>query len=211
MAAMPASLIVIRGANEGERFVLEECPCTIGRDAECHLALDAAGISRLHARIDRSYGQYTITDEGSTNGTFVNGERVQGEMLLTDGDEIQFASSVVARFDDPAATDQVDLRALSFEGVRVDETRAEVFVNGQLVDPPLSPSQYALLACLVRREDEIVTREEIADAVWPDEEHITDQMIDTLVSRLRKRLARYDADHYVVTRRGFGLMFSRDA
>jgi DNA-binding response OmpR family regulator len=211
MAAMPASLIIIRGAHEGERFVLEKCPCTIGRDAECLLTLDAPGISRLHARIDRSYGQYTVTDEGSTNGTFVNGERVQDEVLLTDGDEIQFASSVVVRFDDPAATDQVDLRALSFEGVQVDETRAEVFVNGQLVDPPLSPSQYALLAALVRREDEIVTREEIAGAVWPDEAHITDQMIDTLVSRLRKRLARYDADHYIVTRRGFGLMFSRDA
>jgi DNA-binding response OmpR family regulator len=211
MAAMPASLIIIHGDREGERFVLETCPCTIGRDAECLLALDAPGMSRLHARIDRSYGQYTIADEGSTNGTFVNGERVQDEVLLTDGDEIQFASSVVVRFDDPAATDQVDLRALSFEGVQVDETRAEVFVNGQLVDPPLSPSQYALLAALVRREDEIVTREEIAGAVWPDEAHITDQMIDTLVSRLRKRLARYDADHYIVTRRGFGLMFSRDA
>lgn len=211
MTAMPASLIVIRGARQGERFVMEQCPCTIGRDAECDLAFDAPGISRLHARIDRSYGQYTITDAVSTNGTFVNGERVQGEVLLTDGDEIQFASSVVVRFDDPAATDQVDLRALSFEGVRVDEARAEVFVNGQLVDPPLSPSQYALLAALVRREDEIVTREELADAVWPDEGHITDQMIDTLVSRLRKRLARYDADHYIVTRRGFGLMFSRSA
>jgi DNA-binding response OmpR family regulator len=34
-------------------------------------------------------------------------------------------------------------------------------------------------------------------------------MIDTLVSRLRRRLAELDADHYVVTRRGFGLMFSR--
>ena len=73
--------------------------------------------------------------------------------------------------------------------------------------PSLSPSQYALLELLVRFEDKVVPREEVAEAVWPDEMHITDQMIDTLVSRLRKRLAPYDADHQIVTRRGFGLIF----
>jgi DNA-binding response OmpR family regulator len=44
--------------------------------------------------------------------------------------------------------------------------------------------------------------------VWGPEEEVTDQTIDALVSRLRKRLDEADPDYeYVITRRGFGLMF----
>jgi DNA-binding response OmpR family regulator len=44
--------------------------------------------------------------------------------------------------------------------------------------------------------------------VWGTDENITDQTIDALVSRLRKRLFELDRDHdYITTRRGFGLMF----
>lgn len=210
MAIIPASLVVAEGESQGTRYELEEFPFTIGRVQECRLALDAVGVSRLHAQISRSYGQYTLTDMNSKNGTFVNGQRIKGEVALHDGDMIRFASSVLFQFEDPAATDQLDIRELSLGGVQVDRARKEVFVNGVLLAPPLSPGQYALIELLVSREGQLVTREEIAAAVWPDQQHITDQMIDTLVSRLRKRLAEYHADRHVVTRRGFGLMFVRE-
>jgi DNA-binding response OmpR family regulator len=48
----------------------------------------------------------------------------------------------------------------------------------------------------------------MVDRVWGSGEEVTDQTIDALVSRLRRRLLEADPDHdYVVTRRGFGLMF----
>ncbi len=209
MVSLLPCLTVTEGEGKGTRFMMEEFPFTIGRAPECSLALDVPGISRLHARINRAYGQYTLIDTNSTNGTFVNGQRIRAETLLYDGDEICFASAICVCFEDPAATDQIDVRELSLGGIQVNDMRREVFVDGKLVEPPLSPSQYVLLEALIRHEGQVVTREEIAAAVWPDEKHITDQMIDTLVSRLRKRLAEYDADQHVVTRRGFGLMFTR--
>ncbi len=209
MVALPPCLTVIEGEGKGTRITLEEFPFTIGRAPECGLVLDLPGISRLHARIERAYGQYTLVDANSTNGTFVNDHRIQGETLLYDGDEVRLASAIRLCFEDPAATDQIDVRELSLGGVQVNETRREVFANGRLVEPPLSPGQYALLALLASREGQVVTREEIAAAVWPEQQHITDQMIDTLVSRLRRRLAEYGADQHLVTRRGFGLMLTR--
>ncbi len=209
MTTIPATLTVVEGENIGQRYVIEPTPFTIGRDAECNLTLSAPGISRLHTRIERSYGQYRLIDMGSTNGTFVNDQRVYGERTLHHGDLIRFASAVTMLFEDPAATAQIDIRELSIGGIQVDEARKEVFVNGQLLHPPLSPRQYVLLELLVRREGTVVEREEIAAVVWPDQVDISDEMIDTLVSRLRRRLADYDADRYIVTRRGFGLMYSR--
>ncbi len=210
MSSIPATLTSVQGENEGSYYLLDVTPFTIGRAPECHLTLAAAGISRLHARIERSFGQYILVDMGSTNGTFVNDQRVQGEVVLHHGDRIRLASVAVLVFEDPAATAQLDLSQLSLGGIQIDEARKDVYVDGRLIDPALSPTQYTLLELLIRREGEIVTRADIAAAVWPDQVDISDQMIDTLVSRLRRRLADYRADHYIVTRRGFGLMFSRE-
>ncbi len=209
MTTLPATLTVVEGENVGQRYVIEPIPFTIGRDPECHLTLSAPGVSRLHTRIERSYGQYRLIDMGSTNGTFVNDQRIYGECTLNHGDLIRLASAVTMLFEDPAATAQIDIRQLSIGGIQIDEDRKEVFVNGQLLEPPLSPRQYALLELLVRHEGTVVGREEIAATVWPDQVDISDEMIDTLISRLRKRLADYEADRYIVTRRGFGLMYSR--
>src|SRR5260221_14516489 len=90
----------------------------------------------------------------------------------------------------------------------VDGAPAASTPDAQPLPPPLSPSQFMLLSLLFKNEDRIVTREDIRDFVWGPEEEVTDQTIDALVSRLRKRLDEADTDHeYVITRRGFGLSF----
>ncbi len=209
MVSIPAMLTIIEGEGKDQRFILEETPFTIGRAPECSMTLTAIGVSRLHARIDSAYGQYTITDMSSTNGTFVNDQRVEGAVPLHHGDRVRFASAIETLFEDPSATAQIDVGQLSLGGLRIDETRKEVFVDGHLVDPSLSPQQYALLEVLVHHEGQIVTRDEIAEVVWPDQVGVSDQMIDTLVSRLRSRLSEYSPDDFIVTRRGFGLMFTQ--
>jgi DNA-binding response OmpR family regulator len=209
MTPVPATLLIIQGEGEGQHCTINVSPFLIGRAPECHLSLSAAGVSRLHARIDYAFQQYTLSDLDSTNGTFVNDEQITGAVELHHGDRIRLASSVVLLFEDPAATAQIDVRQLR-SGVHIDAMRKEVWVNGHLLDPPLSPGQYKLLELLICREGKLVTREDIAAAVWPGQTDITDEMIDALISRLRKRLAEYDADHYVVTRRGFGLIYTRE-
>lgn len=61
---------------------------TLGRSPECSMQLPAAGASRRHAAIAWRGARVVLRDLGSTNGTFLNGERVEGEVPLESGDRI---------------------------------------------------------------------------------------------------------------------------
>jgi pSer/pThr/pTyr-binding forkhead associated (FHA) protein len=65
------------------------CEVTLGRSAECTLQLPAAGASRRHASVGWRDGAVVLRDLGSTNGTYLNGERVAGEATLRSGDKIR--------------------------------------------------------------------------------------------------------------------------
>lgn len=71
----------------------------IGRDPECDLTIDSAVISRKQARISCKWGGFVVTDLGSKNKTFVNGEEIE-EKTLHDGDEISFGT-IKAIFKNP--------------------------------------------------------------------------------------------------------------
>jgi pSer/pThr/pTyr-binding forkhead associated (FHA) protein len=71
---------------------------TVGRSADCDLVVRDPGASRLHARIARDeQGQWILTDEGSRNGTYVNGLRVRATPLH-EGDKIQLGTVTALRF-----------------------------------------------------------------------------------------------------------------
>jgi hypothetical protein len=89
------SLAIIRGSDEGTERPLDR-ELTIGRDPGADLTLDDAGVSRRHARLTLADGEGpVIEDLGSSNGTFVNGERVGGERRLADGDEIRIGETAI--------------------------------------------------------------------------------------------------------------------
>ena len=106
-----AFLIVISAkstAGIGRMHKLDKAQEVIlGRSTECQLQVDDDGISRRHARvgIDQN-GQFRVVDLGSTNGTYVNGVRVDA-VVLKDGDKIQIGSNTVLRF---SLQDQMDER-----------------------------------------------------------------------------------------------------
>ena len=82
-------------AQDGEaspdgRIEVSSLPFSVGRSKTADHFLNSPKISRIQARIVRVGNQLCVRDTGSTNGTFVNGRRVQ-ESLLHDGDEIAFA------------------------------------------------------------------------------------------------------------------------
>jgi len=64
------------------------CEVTLGRSPECSMQLPSAGASRRHASIAWRGERVVLRDLGSTNGTFLNGERVEGETTLASGDRI---------------------------------------------------------------------------------------------------------------------------
>lgn len=84
--------IHLAAANGDSRVVLIESPrFTIGRGAENSLCVQATVVSRSHAELIRVGANYLLRDLGSTNGSFVNGDRVT-ERMLNDGDTLRFGS-----------------------------------------------------------------------------------------------------------------------
>lgn len=75
-------------------FVITRLPCRVGRSKENDLVIANLGLSRFHAIVVRDItGQLRLIDENSTNGTFVNRQRIEGYCLLKENDIIHFASA----------------------------------------------------------------------------------------------------------------------
>ena len=93
-AEQRALLLVLSGTRLGHRLVLGDQPIDIGRGSGAGLILDADSVSRKHARIERFGGGHKIVDQGSTNGTYVNGVRIK-EQMLKDGDRIGIGKALL--------------------------------------------------------------------------------------------------------------------
>ncbi|WP_314939210.1 oxoglutarate dehydrogenase inhibitor Odhl [Corynebacterium durum] len=83
-----ALLIVKRGPNAGSRFLLDRETTTAGRHPESDIFLDDVTVSRRHAEFRLNDGEFEVVDVGSLNGTYVNREPKNSEVLST-GDEVQ--------------------------------------------------------------------------------------------------------------------------
>ncbi|MBT3336670.1 MAG: FHA domain-containing protein [Anaerolineae bacterium] len=96
---MNIKLILIEGPNPGEEFELTGNEYTVGRDPANSWALDYNAVSRNHAKFTKRGNSYLLEDLGSSNGTFVNGEKISGAFLLSGGEELGFGQSVKVRFE----------------------------------------------------------------------------------------------------------------
>lgn len=97
-AGQYARLLIQQGPEQGREYVLNAPQMSIGRSSINELVLNDPEISRRHALFSREGNQYTIQDLGSTNGTFVNGQRCAGVVALKDGDLIEFGDTIRTRF-----------------------------------------------------------------------------------------------------------------
>lgn len=82
------ALVVRKGAESGERFVIDRERLTVGRDPESDIFLNDVTVSRSHAVLKLTSEGVTIEDAGSLNGTYVNGIRVDSAPLAA-GDIVQ--------------------------------------------------------------------------------------------------------------------------
>ena len=78
---------------------------TIGRDPSCTIRIDDKLVSRIHARLVRTVDSIALQDLNSSNGTMLNGGRVESVMYLSDGDEICFAGILKYRLKIERAAD----------------------------------------------------------------------------------------------------------
>ena len=89
-----ASLLVVRGVNVGTHYLIREAKQRLGRDSHCEVHLEDSEASRTHAEIEFVDGEYVLRDLGSSNGTFVNGNRVT-EHTLRIGDRVQIGKRLM--------------------------------------------------------------------------------------------------------------------
>lgn len=109
-----AWLVPITGPNAGQPCRLSDDGITIGRSTECDVSLDDYTVSRNHARIKFEDGRFYLYDLGSSNGTYVNGERVLRHELRDRDEtaigETSFIFKEVATLDDMTADARRRLR-----------------------------------------------------------------------------------------------------
>ena len=206
-------LVGYEGNLDGQRWILDSS-LLIGRDANCDVSVINRQVSRRHARLTRASEGVLLEDLGSKNGTHCNGKTVMVPVLLKDGDVVQIALAQKFVYLSADATLPLDVEDQTLPDIvaekclRIDKRSRRVWIIDQEVLPPLSVSQYRLLAALYENNGEIVARETLVSDVWGEEDAIgvSEQALDALVRRLRDRLAATDPSHaYVVTVRGHGL------
>lgn len=89
LPADSALLVVQRGPAAGARFLLDTDQITVGRHPDSDIFLDDITVSRRHAIFSRTADGYVVSDQGSLNGTYVNRDRIDGDIQLTGSDEVQ--------------------------------------------------------------------------------------------------------------------------
>lgn len=89
-----ACLMVVHGNELARRYHLRDDSMQIGRSSTADIQLAAGGVSRVHARIERKLGTYRIIDLDSTNGTFVNGLKID-QHTLQNGDRVTLGDTTL--------------------------------------------------------------------------------------------------------------------
>jgi len=103
--------------HDAERIELQQFPFTLGRNESCDRQVLSSRVSREHCEISRGGGGFRLRDLGSTNGTFVNGDKLTAETTLNDGDLIVVADV------------QFSFRCSGGEGTRITVTQVMDLAN----------------------------------------------------------------------------------
>lgn len=99
MASQPFQLVMRSGPTPGKVFELSKSEVHIGRDINNDIVVNDSEISRKHARLIVQAGGYMLEDLGSTNGTFVNGQRLMGPHVLRLGELVMLGENVSLAFE----------------------------------------------------------------------------------------------------------------
>jgi len=200
-------LVAQEGPLQGQRWSIIHS-LVIGRDPSCGVVIPDRQVSRFHARLTPTAQGILLEDMGSKNGTHCNGSQIATPLVLQDGDQVQV--SLIQQF---LFLSSDTTMPLLDQGIRpgrlmLDLRSRRVWVQQQLLVPPLSAQQFRLLYVLYERQGQVVSRPELVEIVWGEDQAagVSDQALDALIRRLRDRLSTLDPTHvYIDTVRGHGL------
>ena len=98
---------------------------------------------------------------------------------------------------------RVEESHISFEGLVLDLNKKTTTVDGESVS--LTKTEFELLGLLLRHRGQVFSRQQIFDAVWPEDVVVSDRTVDVNITRVRKKIGRYG--NLIVSRQGFGYVF----
>jgi hypothetical protein len=201
---MPARLVVRPPQGPRREVPLEADVVTIGRSPECDIVLDFSYISRVHARVELRDSSYVLVDNGSTNGTFVNGKRMNARHTLSPGDHIAVADVSITFLELADAGDGRTLAMPNDSPVRCDPATREVWIDDEKVAARLSMQEFQLLLLLSTDYGRVCPRDELAMAIW-GESNYDYNMLHRLVHRLKRKLGVQQALVHAVSGVGYVL------
>ena len=144
MSSSEFRMIVRTGPNPGTVFELTKDVSLIGRDVTNDVVVGDAEISRQHSRITRTPGGYVLEDLGSTNGTFVNGERLVAPRVMNPGDLVALGETVSLTFDatSPESAATVAQPAATAEPAKkAPQAAAQPAAQAKPASPPISAEE----------------------------------------------------------------------
>ena len=95
---------------------------------------------------------------------------------------------------------------ISYEGLALDLRKKTTMVDGESVS--LTKTEFELLGLLLRHRGQVFSRQQIFDAVWPENVVVSDRTVDVNITRMRKKIGRYG--QMIVSRQGFGYVFESE-
>ncbi|MBN1771966.1 MAG: diguanylate cyclase [Deltaproteobacteria bacterium] len=199
-----AVVVVLSGARMGSEIRLDGPEVTVGRDGACGVWLPDDGVSRVHARLCvADDGTWVVEDNGSTNGTAVNGVRVSRQ-TLRDGDRLLLGRTVVRFFTRAAVDDDYSRRV---QELSVRDALTKVYNRRFLDDRLAAEVAYARrhgtsLSLLMIDIDHFKAVNDLHGHPVGDE--VLRQVAAELRRRLRAEdiLARYGGEEFCVLARG---------
>lgn len=183
----------------GQEHRLEGPSITIGRAIENSIVITSKRVSREHARLRREGRRTLLEDLGSTNGTYLNDERLLAPVELRDGDRLMVGEMLFVYHDPDTTT-----RENPFPNLEVNIAAGVVRLNRRVID--LSPKEFGLLVYLYEQRGSVCSKDDIGQAVWSEyQAGIYDYQIENLVRRLRTKIESDPANpQLLVTVRGLG-------
>ena len=115
-------------------------------------------------------------------------------------------NAVLKRKPSPALNPKEDTR-IRFDGLVVDLGKKTTTVDGESVS--LTKTEFELLGLLLKHRGQVFSRQQIFDAVWPEDVVVCNRTVDVNIARMRKKIGRYSDN--VVTRQGFGYAFESNS
>ena len=191
--AAQASLLVQGGSNSGATMPLSQRPITLGRRTDNDIVVDEETVSRRHALIMETPAGFVIRDLNTTNGTYVNRDKVGAdEQVLRHGDRIKLAGSKITFVFRQEGTPTLAMQTLGPPMTLADfpapgvSVRSGTQVKARPSPPSLTPKEMGLMRMLEARRGTVVSREDMARMVWPElPEPQSYPLIDESIEKIR--------------------------